>query len=147
MSMTLFVPVVLGVLTVLQATLNRELARAWGLAPAAVLNMLVALSLALIVLSVGSARGAGEGLFRMHVDLSVVRWWWLLPGFCGCALVFGLPWAVDKLGALPVFIVLVGTQVCASAAWDSFVAEVPLSTPRVLAACLAVASVVLASWK
>lgn len=145
--MTLFVPVVLGVLTVLQATLNRELARVWGLAPAAVLNMLVALSLALVVLSVGATRGAGEGLFRVHFDLSLLRWWWLLPGICGCSLVFGLPWAVDKLGALPVFVVLVGTQVCASAAWDRFVSDVPLSTPRIFAGLLAVASVALASWK
>ena len=145
--MALLVPVVLGVFTLLQATLNRELARVWGLAPAAVLNMLVALSLGSVVLAVDLSRGADQGLFRVHIDLSLMRWWWVLPGCFGCALVFGLPWAVDKLGALPVFVVLVAGQLCASAAWDRWVADVPLSTPRVLAALLALASVVLASWK
>ncbi len=145
--MALFVPLVIGVVSVLQATLNRQVARQWGLAPTAVLNMVVALVIALAFVSLCLMRGPGVGIFRIHFEPSLMRWWWLLPGVFGCAIVFGLPWAVEKLGALPVFVVLVGAQMCTSAAWDRLIEGAPLSTPRVIGALLAVLSAVLVNWK
>jgi transporter family-2 protein len=147
MSIALLVPVVLGVMSVLQATFNRHIARAWGLAPTALLNTFVALGLCLALLAYCLWRGADAGLMRVSFDARLMRAWWLIPGCFGCALVVGLPWAVAKLGALPVFVGLIGAQVLTSALWDRLVDGAPLSTPRVAGAVLAVASVVLANWK
>ncbi len=145
--MAFLIPLLIGLVSVFQATLNRQVAREWGLAPAAVLNMVVALCIALVFVGYSLTRGAGAGIFRIHLELGLFRWWWLLPGLFGCVIVFGLPWAVEKLGALPVFVVLVGAQMCASAGWDRWVEGVPLTTPRVIGALLAVVSALLVNWK
>jgi len=147
MSLALLVPIVLGVLTVLQATFNRHIARVWGLPPAAMLNTLVALILCSAFVAYGVWRGAESGASRVTFDPGLMRAWWLLPGCFGCALVVGLPWAVARLGALPVFVGLVGAQVVTSALWDRLVDGAPLSGPRLAGALLAVASVVLGNWK
>lgn len=147
MSTALLITIVLGLGSVLQATLNRELSLGWGLAPAGLLNMFVAFVVGLGFLALCVQRGATDGLFRVNFDLSLWRWWWVLPGLFGAGIVFGLPWALQKLGALSMFVALVATQVCASAAWDHFVVGTALSTSRLIGAVLAVLGVVLASGK
>jgi transporter family-2 protein len=147
MSIALVVSAVVGFLTVLQATFNRQIARAWGLAPAAVLNTAVAVVLSLAFLAFCVWRGSDTGLSRVSFDIRLMRAWWLLPGCFGIAIVIGLPWAVSKVGALPVFVALVAAQVVTSALWDRLVDEAPLSPARIAGAVLAVASVALANWK
>ena len=143
----LLVPLALGAAAVLQATLNRHVAAAWGLAPACVLNMLVALALAAVF--VGAALGGridGE-LGRASLQLASMRWWWIVPGILGFSLVAGLPWAVAKLGALPVFVAVVGAQMVTSLAWDAVAEGVSVTPTRILGGLLAVASVWLVSLK
>ena len=147
MSIAVFVSVVLGVLSVLQATLNRHIAREWGLAPAAVLNTAVAVMLSLAFVAYGVWRGSDSDLSRVTFDARLMRAWWVLPGCFGVALVVGLPWAVSKIGALPVFVGLIAAQVLTSALWDRLVDGAALSPPRIAGALLAVASVALANWK
>jgi transporter family-2 protein len=147
MSIALFVPIVLGVLSVLQATFNRHIAREWGLAPAAVLNTAVAVVLSLAFVAYCVWRGSDGGLLRVSFDARLMRGWWLLPGCFGIALVVGLPWAVAKLGTLPVFVGLIAAQVVTSALWDRLVDGASLSPQRIAGAVLAVASVALANWK
>ena len=143
----LVVPLVLGAVAVLQATLNRQVAATWGLAPASVLNMLVGLAWAGAFLLVVQAGRLDPELSRVEVRLGQMRWWWVLPGLFGFGLVTGLPWAVDKLGAQPVFVAVVGAQMVTSLLWDAYVEGVGVSAPRLLGGLLAVASVGLVSWK
>jgi transporter family-2 protein len=143
MSAALFVPVVLGVVAVLQAVLNRQIAREWGLGPAALLNTLGALVLSVAFVVFCAVRGFRDGLYRVDFDFALFRVWWLLPGLFGFLLVAGLPWAVQRLGALPVFVVVVASQMVTGALWDRFVEGAPLSWPKALGALLAVASVLL----
>jgi bacterial/archaeal transporter family-2 protein len=147
MSIALLVPVMLGVMSVFQATLNRQIAREWGLAAVALLNTVVVLALSLGFLAYCLLRGSESGLLRVSFDASLLRSWWLLPGCFGCALVLGLPWAVERLGALQVFVGLIGAQVVASAVWDHLAEGIPLSAPRGVGALLAVASVLLVNWR
>jgi transporter family-2 protein len=147
MSTALSVPVVLGVMAVVQATLNRQIAREWGLAPAAILNTMMALGLSLGFLAYCLARGTGAGLLRVSFDAHLMRPHCLLPGCFGYALVIGLPWAVERLGALPVFVALIGAQMVTSVVWDQLVDGATLSWPRIAGAFLAVTSVVLVNWK
>jgi bacterial/archaeal transporter family-2 protein len=147
MSSALLVPVVLGVMAVAQVTLNGRVALHWGLAPAAVLNTLVALSVAIVFASWCAYRGPSIDLYRVNVDPSLLRWWWFLPGIFGFSLVAGMPWAVQKLGALATFVALIGAQMVGSVLWDSWVEGTALTLPRLLGAAFAVAGVALTSWK
>jgi len=145
MSMDLLVPLVLGVAAVLQATLNKEIAAHAGLAAATSLNMVVATACALAFAVYCGVRGQQDGLLRWQPDASAFRVWWLVPGLVGFLIVLGLPWAVQRIGALSTFVVLVGAQMLASAAWDRFVGGIPLSAPRMLGAVCTIAGVVLLS--
>jgi uncharacterized membrane protein YdcZ (DUF606 family) len=144
MQAELAVPLVLGVAAVLQAALNQQIAAHTGLAAATALNMLVA-----VVCAVGFAlfcalRGEASGLLRWSPDAAAFRLWWLVPGLVGFLIVLGLPWAVQRTGALSTFVALVAAQMLASALWDRFVGGVPLSTPRLCGALCTVAGVLLA---
>ena len=147
MSSALLVPLVLGFMAVGQVTLNGRVATQWGLAPAAVLNMIVALSLAVCFAVWCALRGPASGLYRFHVDAALVRWWWFLPGCFGFSLVVGMPWAAQKLGALATFVALIGAQMVGSMLWDRFIEGTALTLPRLLGAAFAVAGVALTSWK
>jgi bacterial/archaeal transporter family-2 protein len=143
MQMVLLVPFVLGVAVVLQATLNRQIAAHTGLAVATVLNMLVAAGCAFAFALWCGVRGDQDGFLRWHLDLSAFRVWWLVPGIVGFLIVLGLPWSVQRIGALSTFVMLVGAQMLASALWDRFAGGIPLSPSRILGALCTVAGVVL----
>jgi transporter family-2 protein len=144
MKPVILVPVVLGVVAVVQATLNRQVADRWGLAPAVLLNTILASVCSLAFLGYCAALTPRAGMLRVSFDLSDFRVWWLLPGLFGFGIVAGLPWAVGKAGALATFVALVAAQMVASALWDRFVDGSPLTASRVLGAVLAVVSVLLA---
>jgi transporter family-2 protein len=147
MSIALLVPLVLGILAVAQVTLNGRVATTSGLASAAVLNMTVGWTLAVSFAVWCVVRGTGTGLYRFQVDASLIRWWWFLPGCFGFSLVVGMPWAVQKLGALATFVALIGAQMVAGMIWDTWVEGTSLTVPRVLGAAFAVAGVALTAWK
>jgi bacterial/archaeal transporter family-2 protein len=65
--------------------------------------------------------------------------WWIIPGLCGLTLVAGLPWAVERIGALQTFVVLVAAQILFSIVWDQFAEGIAVTTPRVIGAALAIA--------
>jgi transporter family-2 protein len=134
-------------MAVAQVTLNGRLAKQSGLATAVVLNTAIALALAVCFAAWCALRGPTTGLYRVHLDPSLFRWWWLLPGCFGFSLVVGLPWAVQKLGALATFVALIGAQMVASVIWDRWVEGTELTLPRALGAVFAVVGVALTSWK
>jgi len=147
MPTELLVPLVLGVAAVLQATLNKEIAAHTGLPAAALLNMLVALITALGFAAYCALRKAPDGLLRWSPEVTAFRWWWLVPGVIGFLIVLGLPWAVQRLGALSTFVVLVGAQMLTSALWDRFAGGIPLSLPRLLGAVCTLGGITLLCWK
>ncbi len=141
MNLAILLPFCIGAIAVLQATMNRRIAESWGLAPAAMLNTLIALLSAAALLGYCVTAGARTGLFRVAIEPSSFRWWWLLPGVFGFAIVVGLPWAVGKAGALPTFVSLVAGQMLMSTLWDRFALGIALDPSRMLGAALAIASV------
>src|SRR5687768_17097354 len=134
MSSALLVPLVLGMMAVAQVTLNGRVALQWGLAPAAVLNTAIALALAVCFAGRCAFRGPSIGLYRFNVDVGLMRWWWLLPGSFGFCLVAGMPWAVQKIGALATFVTLIGAQMVGSMLWDRWIEGTALTLPRLLGA-------------
>lgn len=136
-------PALLGVAAVLQAGLNRQISTHWGLAGATLFNTVVLLgaSLALVVL-VRIRPELFPSFFTLKGGLGAIRWWWLLPGLCGLALVGGIPWAISRVGAFPVFLGLLGGQMVMSLLWDALVEGHPVTVIRILGAGMAL----LAAW-
>lgn len=143
MQWDLAIPFVLGIAAVAQATLNKEIAQGTGLAAATALNMAVAAALAFAFALWCALRGEAAGPMRWSVDASAFRAWWLVPGLVGFLIVLGLPWSVQRVGALSTFVALVGAQMLASALWDHFAGGIPLSAGRIGGAVCTVAGVVL----
>jgi bacterial/archaeal transporter family-2 protein len=139
--------VVLGVVAVIQAAINRQIALRWGLAPAAMLNTGIATVAAAIFLGSVVAFGGASFALQSSVRLADVRWYWVLPGIFGFLLVAGIPWAVHHVGALRVFVGLVAAQMVTSLVLDHFAEGIPLTTTRGAGALLAVASVFLVSLR
>ena len=145
MQFDFVVPFVLGVMAVLQATLNRGIAQHAGLAAATALNMVVAAACAFGFALFCAQRGEANGILRWTVDRSAFQLWWLLPGVVGFLIVLGLPWSVQRIGALSTFVALVSAQMVTSALWDHFAGGIPLSPTRIAGALCALVGVVLLS--
>lgn len=144
MRWLILLPGFLGVAAVLQGGLNRQIMGAWGLGQAALLNTLVLLAAVGVLLLVVKLRpSALPELFQGRGGIGDLRWWWLLPGLCGFALVTCIPFAIPRLGAFPVFLGILAGQLIASLAWDAVMEGRPLSLSRLGGALLAVAAVAL----
>lgn len=142
------IPLVLGCLAVLQGALNRRILNHLGLAHTVALNAAVLLSAGLAFSWVVRRWPASfPEAFRGPWPPDALHWWFLVPGCCGFAIVAGVPWTFSKVGALPVFVGIVAAQVVASAVWDAIWEGQPLTGPRILGGLLAIAAVVLVSWK
>lgn len=111
----LVVPVLLGVVSVLQAGLNRKIAVGQGLLEAVFINATILFSLAL---------GSFILFERKLPAVQNFSWWYCLPGIFGFLLVSGGPWSVARLGASTTFVLLISTQIVMSLVWDLMVEEV-----------------------
>lgn len=131
-------PALLGVAAVLQGGLNRQISGSWGLAAAALFNTVVLLCVALALLALSRFRpDLVPSFFHLKGSLTAIRWWWILPGICGLALVAGIPWTISRIGAFPVFLGILGGQLVMSLAWDAWVEHHPVTLIRVFGAGLA----------
>lgn len=138
MRLATLLPLLLGFAAVLQGGLNRQIASAIGLSQAALLNSLV------LMLATGGlvlwTRYQPQDLppfFHLKPGLPGLSWWWLLPGLLGIGLVTGIPWAIARLGAFPVFLGILTGQLVLSVVWDAVVEQRPMTLVRLLGAALA----------
>lgn len=135
----------LGAVAVLQGGLNRLISEKLSLGATVLLNALVFLTVALVYWffaerSSGQSGLSGVGGFKPE-------WWYLIPGVLGAIFVFGIPWAIPQIGALRVFLCIVAGQMVVSIIWDKLAENRSPDLQGVLGALLAVAGVVVASWK
>ena len=144
MRWMILLPGFLGVAAVLQGGLNRQVAGQWGLGGAALFNTLVLLAAVGVLLAVLKTRPeALPEMFQIKGSLGLVRGWWILPGLFGFALVTGIPFAIQRLGAFPVFIGILVGQMIASLAWDAMLEGRPVTAIKVGGALLAIAGALL----
>lgn len=114
MSPYLLLPVSLGLVAVLQGSLNRRVAAHLTLPGAVVLTHAIALLCALAVLLVQGRGGLSAGPGR-------AAWWYAVPGLCGCAFVFGMPVAFGRLGVFQTLLALIAAQLVLGLCWDRLV--------------------------
>lgn len=140
MNAALLVPFTLGCLAVVQVALNKRIAAVIGLTQAVILNAAVLLVVAILFwLYARGSRAEFGGWMAGGGAFGSFQTWWIVPGLCGLTLVAGMPWAVQRIGALQAFVVLVAGQMVFSIAWDHFVEDTSVSVPRVAGAVLAIA--------
>ena len=140
MNLALIVPFALGCFAVLQVALNKRIAASMGLTQAVILNAGVLLVVAVVfwLYARGARQDFGEWMSGSGGP-GDFKLWWIIPGLCGLTLVAGLPWAVQRIGALQAFVVLVAAQMLFSIVWDHWVEGVDVTAPRVIGAALAIA--------
>jgi transporter family-2 protein len=142
------IPFFLGAISVLQATINRQVAKEFGLSQAVFFNTLILLAVSVIALFTVKTwdlpalqMQTGEGRF------SNLSWWHLLPGVFGFCLVAGIPLAIQRIGALQVFVGLIAAQMIVSLLWDRFIDGVEINLYRVIGALLSIIAVAFVNLK
>jgi transporter family-2 protein len=138
------IPGFLGVAAVLQGGLNRQIAARVGL-PSAVLLSAATLLLAAIALWMLACR-APAGLpwyLQLHGHIGLFKAWWVLPGLLGMTIVLGIPFAIQRVGAFPVFLGVLAGQLLTSLLWDALMEGRPLTPMKVCGALLALAGAAL----
>ncbi len=148
MRWILLIPGFLGVAAVLQGGLNRQIAAQVGLPSAVLINasVLLLLSSALWILACRSPATL-PAFMQLAGHPALFRAWWLLPGLLGLALVLGIPYAIPRLGAFPVFLGILVGQMITSLAWDAVLEGRPLTATKLCGAALALVAAVLVGRK
>ena len=148
-AIVIVLAVFVGIATVLQAALNRRIAANWGLSPTIVLHAGVLFAFALASYFVIEKTGivvppsfkAKAGAYQNSL------WWYLIPGLAGWLIIFAMPFAISKIGALQVFVWVVAAQVLAGLFWDRWVEGIGMSTMRVLGVVVVILGAVLTTVK
>jgi len=127
-----------GILSVLQGGLNRVMAQPFGLPLAVVVNASCFLIGSLIYL-----------WFQRHTLPSSLNWnwWYVFPGLMGFLFVLGVPFAIARLGAVPVFVTLVAAQMLGSVIWDIFMEPINVAPARLVGTALALSGSLVIWWK
>ncbi|MEQ1724003.1 MAG: DMT family transporter [Pseudobdellovibrio sp.] len=130
--------VFIGMMAVLQGGLNRQISGKYGLHVAFLINSLVFLVIAGSYWFFSSRTATAD--FKME-------WWYIFPGIFGAMLVFGIPWAIPQIGALRVFLCLVGGQMVMSLLWDSFIEKRPPDLQTLVGTMLTLSGLAVANWQ
>jgi len=122
---------VVGMVTVLQAGINRRLADVVGFLGATLFSNFILFLLSIVVLiAIGLYQAE---LFQEWAKLRTnFTWWYLLPGLFGFLIVIGLPIAIFHLGASKVFVIFIAMQLLTSVFWDIFAEGLSISPFRLL---------------
>jgi len=143
----ILLPLLIGTFIVLQSAFNRQISAEIGLAPAVLFNSAVVLAASVVFYlltrafqTAGMAEAPGAAGFNF-------RAWYVVPGLLGFGIVAGLPWGIERFGALKVFVGLIAAQLVASLIWDATVELRPVTLIRAGGSLIAFLSATLVIWK
>ena len=135
----LFLPFFLGILAVLQAGLNRSIAKTHSLFSVVLFNNGMVFGFS--VLAWLCYRKFYVGDFKTPSLLtSTFQWWYFVPGVAGFLFVLLLPYSIARFGATRVFIMLILAQIISGITWDLYVENQSLSPSRYLAVLFSIFS-------
>lgn len=148
MLIALFLSATLGLASVLQGGLNRQIATTWGFTAAAFFNTLVLLT-AITVLYIVSRRYPMllPEVLRERQGFSNFSWWYIIPGLCGLYIILGMPLVISKIGAVKLFMGFVAAQLVGSLIWDACMEGMPVNAIRIIGVGLSFLAVWLVTWK
>ena len=105
MNPVIIVPFIVGIIAVLQASINRKISASIGLAPTVVIaTSLLALQGLLLLFFVFKMKEKFPSLYHLrHQNLmetvNSIEWWYVLPGLGAFVFIACMPWVVSKVGA------------------------------------------------
>jgi uncharacterized membrane protein YdcZ (DUF606 family) len=133
--------VLLGMVSVLQAGMNRRIGEKAGLIYATLLNNAVLLAASLALYFV--CRIWFKSATSPTPSFQSMPLWYLVPGTLGLLLVAGIPYVISQVGALRVFTPLIVFQIAGSIVWDLMLEGKEVSTPRIAGAVITCAGAIL----
>lgn len=138
----------IGVSTILQGGLNRQIMNRWDLGLIVLLNGLVYAVISIVCMIVArTAPSLLPDIFHPREGITSFSWWYWIPAVCGFLIVAGMPVVIVKLGAFRMIVIVVAVQLVASLVWDLAVEKTPVTPLRLAGALLAFGGVLLANLK
>ena len=130
--MDILIVVLIGMGVTLQAGLNRSIAGEFGFPASTLMNntVIVLVSLVLFLFAKFFYNGNNPIFKTRWPAFSDAQWWWVVPGICGFAIVFGAPYLISKIGAAKVFLCLILGQMIGSVLWDLYVEKLNIPMLR-----------------
>ncbi|MEW6057943.1 MAG: DMT family transporter, partial [Bdellovibrionota bacterium] len=86
-------------------------------------------------------------IFRDKSSFSNFSWWHVVPGLCGVTIIAGISLGIGRIGALKVFVGMIGAQLLGSLIWDAWIEQTPVTLTRVVGSVLALLGAVMVSLK
>ena len=145
--MALAISLLMGVLGVLQNTLNKQYSLSLGMQWTILVNGLT-LCACCAVFFFALRLAPSESLpviFRPMAGARALHLYDLLPGIFGFLIIATLPWVLERQGATRVFIAIVAGQLVVSLLWDLFVEGSAVDAKRAAGTALALAGAIVAS--
>lgn len=142
----LIVPVLAGILGVLQNALNRKIGDTTGLTSAIIFNNIILLAASLVVgWAVYRFPSSFPEAFHFKRDLFPKTAIAFLPALMGLTFLLLVPFSFMKVGAYVSYVVLITAQVITTLFWDSWVEDLPFSPQKAIGALLCLAGAVLSA--
>lgn len=148
MNTALIIPFMIGVIGILQGTINRQMSTEVGLATALVFGNIITLVVSIVFYYYVKLNPASFPEFVLPKAMFTnFQWWYILPALFGFFILAGLPVAIFKLGAVKVTLFLIAAQVLTSALWDHFVENIEVTPYKIVGLILAMMSVAISSFR
>jgi len=144
LNFAVFIPFILGMIGILQGAFYRRISESIGLTHAVAIGNTFAFVLTIpIVFTIYKYPHMVPDFFQFKTPMGQFKWWYLIPGFFGVLIVFGLPMAIARIGAVRSTVLIIVAQVITSVVWDLAFENISLSASKWIGLALAVASALL----
>lgn len=145
MSAGLLLPIFIGSLGIIQAALNRSMSTNMGLVWACIIGNIITLLVCFVFYFAVKYSPAHFPEF-MQIRTFEFKLWHILPGVFGFIFLAGLPYSIDKIGAVKSTVGLIAAQMVTSVLWDYFVENLNISITKSFGIFFALLSVILISF-
>jgi len=146
MALAVVMSIVAGVFGVLQAGMNKGIADHVGFTSSLLMNGLFFLGFnTLFFVFMLWQPKALPSEFSVQWTMSAFRWWWVVPGLLGFALVMGLAVSVGRIGSVQTFVICIAAQIVTSVVYDIVQGEASVSTMRLVGAGVTMVGAILAT--
>lgn len=137
------IPLLIGILGILQGALLKNVSVEIGVAHATLITMAIYFFLGVVLFFlVRSNPQIVPAFYAVKSPLTYFKWWYLIPGIIGFFIVLFFPQAMHSLGAVKVTILIIGGQIITSTLWDFFVDKIPFTSFKFLGLLFAILSLI-----
>jgi transporter family-2 protein len=143
MNWSMLIPLLIGCVSILQGTLNRQVATHIGVAQATLITNAVTFMICIgFYFVVKSMPHLVPEFFQVKAPITTYKWWFILPPIFGFCIIAGMPFAFAKLGAVKVTVLLVAAQMATSVVWDIYVEDIGINLMKFAGIIFAIISVI-----